>query len=99
MKRETTQKQPRLSTRPQETFTVSSAVALNPNITPHEKIVYLVLAAYADENNACSLQQKTIADHCERSPRFIRKLLTALRSKQCVRWVRRYRYNIYTLVQ
>jgi hypothetical protein len=68
---------------------VRSGFALDADITPHEKMVYLVLAAYANDDWRCNLRQRLIAGHCQRSERFIRRILSRLREKQCIRTARR----------
>jgi hypothetical protein len=82
-----------------ESVQLTTAFALNAEITPHEKMVYLVLAAYSTDERRCLLKQRTIAEHCHRSVRFVREILSRLRQKQCIRAVRRAGATEFELLQ
>jgi hypothetical protein len=82
-----------------ESVQLTTAFALSVEITPHEKMVYLVLAAYSSDEGRCLLNQRTIAEHCQRSVRFVRQILARLRQKQCIRAVRRAGATEFELLQ
>lgn len=89
----------RKNARLRERVQLTTAFALSAEITPHEKMVYLVLAAYSTDEGRCVLKQRTIAEHCKRSVRFVRQILARLRQKQCIRTVRRLGATEFELLQ
>lgn len=89
----------RKQARLRERVQLTTAFALSAEITPHEKMVYLILAAYSTDEGRCVLKQRTIAEHCKRSVRFVRQILARLRQKQCIRTVRRLGATEFELLQ